>query len=131
MQIRAITATYRTDVEIRKSMPNEEALKLNVSLIALMNAPPSRPLMSLLILSAMPLSRMFLIMEVMWLAGKRLQTDCTSSENCYSGIYAPITNPEAADKIPKNAVHVEEFLKRSTTTINKAVEDTEPNKTIP
>ena len=131
MQIRAITATYRTDVEIRKSIPNEDALKLKVSLIALMNAPLSRPLISLLIESATPLRSTFLIMEVMWLAGKRLQTDCTPSENCDSGIYAPITNPDAADKIPKNAVHVEEFLNRSTTTINKAVEDTEPNKTIP
>ena len=75
IEINAITATYKTEVDNWKLIPNEEALKLNMSLIALMNAPLSNPLMSLLMLSAMPESRTFLIMEVMWLAGKRLQKD--------------------------------------------------------
>ena len=75
IEIRAIIATYKTDVESWKSIPNEDALKLKVSLIALMKAPLSRPLISLLMLSAMPESRTFLIMEVIWLAGKRLQKD--------------------------------------------------------
>ena len=96
-----------------------------------MNAPPSRPLMSLLMLSVMPLRRMFLIMDVMWLAGNRLQKDCTPSENCESGMYAPMTNPAAAVRIPKNAVLVEEFLKSSMITIKRAVEDTDPRRTIP
>ena len=131
IQTRAMTATYKTEVDSWKSIPNEDALKLKVSFIAPINAPPSRPLISAFMLSAMPVSRTFLIMDVMWLAGNRLQTDWTLLENCDSGIYAPITKPDAAVKIPKNAVHVEEFLNKRTTTINKAVEDTEPSSTMP
>ena len=65
--MRAIAATYNTDVEVWKLNPKVEALKLNVSLIPLMKAPLSRPLMSEFIESATPESRTFLIMEVTWL----------------------------------------------------------------
>ena len=69
-------------------------------------------------------------MEVMWLAGNRLQKDMTLSENRDKGIYAPITNPEAADSIPKRAELVEEDLIRSIMTIKSAVEDSDPRRMV-
>ena len=47
------------------------------------------------------------------------------------GIYAPITNPDAADRIPKNAVLAPEDLKESTIIIKRAVADTDPRATPP
>ena len=131
MQSKAIAATYKTDVDSWKSIPNEDALKLKTSLIALRNAPPSSPLMSVLMLSATPDSNTFLSIEVMWLAGKRLQKERMPSENCDNGMYAPITKPDAAVKIPKNAVHVEDFLNNRTITIKSAVDEIDPRSTIP
>ena len=43
-----------------------------------------------------------------------MHTVCTLSENADIGIYAPITKPETADKIPKNAPHADEVLKSGT-----------------
>ena len=40
-----------------------------------------------------------------------MQNVCTLSENCESGIYAPITNPDAAESIPKNALLAADDLK--------------------
>lgn len=80
--------------------------------------------------SATPVRRNFLNMEVMWLAGNRLQIDITLSEKRDKGIYAPMTNPEVAERIPKNAALVEEDLIRSITTMKRAVEDIDPRKTV-
>ena len=131
MQTSAMISMYMVDPVAENVVPNDLALKLKTSLIAVKKAPLSSPLISLLILSATPVKRTFLIMDVMWLAGKRLHIDITLSENCDNGIYAPITKPEAAVRIPKNAVLVEEDLKRSITTIKRAVEESDPSSTMP
>ena len=54
--------------------PKNLALKLNVSLTELTNRPLSRPPIDESIFSTIPLKTTVLISEVIWLAGKRLQT---------------------------------------------------------
>ena len=73
--------------------------------------------------------KIFLNMMVMWLAGNRLQRVCTGLENCEMGMYAPITNPEAAESIPKKAPLALVVLKNSTSIMKMAVADTEPRAT--
>ena len=99
--------------------------------ISVIKTPLSSPFISLLMLSATPERRAFLNIEVMWLAGNRLQKDITLSEKRDNGIYAPITNPEAADRIPKKAVLVEDDLIKSIMTINSAVEESDPKSMMP
>lgn len=127
----AMIPTYSTEFAPLKLVPKACALKLNVFLTADMNAPLSTPPIEESMLSVIPLKRMFLISEVMWVAGNRLQKPCTPSENWDKGIYAPITKPAAADKMPKNAVLVDDVLKNSMTSINKAVEETDPRNIMP
>ena len=107
------------------------ALNEKEFLIDSRNIPPSTPAMEESKLFITPLIRIFLIATVTWVAGKILQTVCTVSENCEIGIYAPITNPAAAESIPKKALDDWEVLNRGIMVMKKPVADTDPRMTIP
>ena len=47
------------------------------------------------------------------------------------GIYAPITNPAAAERIPKNAPAADEDLKNKTIVIKSALDDMHPRRITP
>ncbi len=47
------------------------------------------------------------------------------------GIYAPITNPAAAESIPKKAPAADEDLKNNTTVIKSALDDMHPRRITP
>ena len=47
------------------------------------------------------------------------------------GMYAPITNPAAAERIPKNAPAADEDLKNKTIVIKSALDDMHPRRITP
>lgn len=68
----------------------------------------------------------FLYKHATWDPGTKDSIPWIELEKLPRGIYAPITNPTAAETIPENADNAEDFLKNDTIIIIKIVLDAQP-----